>query len=273
MGVGAMADAVLDRNHNARRSGSRPRDSDRRRVEILFHRYREYRDEAAREELFQRFMPLAQRLARRYGRGSEPLEDLVQVACVGLVNAIDRFDAERGRSFTAFAVPTILGELKRYFRDSCWALHVPRGMQERVLEMNHAVESLSRELGQSPSPRQLADALGMTTEEVLETLEAGAAFNTRSLDAPAGPFDDDRRDLLGSLGETDGRFEMVEYGAVLGRALRALPERERRILALRFATGLTQAEIAKQVGISQMHVSRLIRRSLERLRVVVEARR
>jgi RNA polymerase sigma-B factor len=241
---------------------------DRDHEHILFVRYRRDGDMAAREELVKRFLPLARRLARRYERASEPLEDLVQVASVGLVKAIDRFEAEQGTGFSSYAVPTILGELKRHFRDSGWALHVPRGMQERVLKVNEAVEHLSGELGRSPSPQQVAEELSLPVEEVLEAMEAGAAYDTVSLDAPLRSSEDERTTFADSMGETDGSFELVEHSATLGRVLRAMPERERSILYFRFAEGLTQVEIAERIGISQMHVSRLIRRALERLRVV-----
>jgi RNA polymerase sigma-B factor len=247
----------------------KPHQGDGRNAEhILFVRYRRDGDMAAREELVKRFLPLARRLARRYERASEPLEDLVQVASVGLVKAIDRFETEQGIGFSSYAVPTILGELKRHFRDSGWALHVPRGMQERVLKVNEAVEHLSGNLGRSPTPQQVADELRLPVEEVLEAMEAGAAYDTVSLDAPLRSSEDDRTTFADSIGETDGRFELVEHSATLGRVLRAMPERERTILYLRFAEGLTQVEIAERIGISQMHVSRLIRRALERLRVV-----
>jgi RNA polymerase sigma-B factor len=236
--------------------------------QLLFVRYRRDGDMAAREELVKRFLPLARRLARRYDRASEPLEDLVQVASVGLVKAIDRFEIGQGIGFSSYAVPTILGELKRHFRDSGWALHVPRGMQERVLKVNEAVEHLSGELGRSATPQQVADELRLPVEEVLEAMEAGAAYDTVSLDAPLRSSEDERTTIADSVGETDGRFELVEHSATLGRVLRAMPERERTILYLRFAEGLTQGEIAERIGISQMHVSRLIRRALERLRVV-----
>src|ERR671935_2890055 len=243
----------------------------RRHEQLLFLRYQRSGDMVAREELVRRFLPLARRLARRYERASEPLEDLVQVASVGLVKAIDRFQAEQGTGFSSYAVPTILGELKRHFRDSGWALHVPRGMQERVLKVNEAVEHLSGELGRSPSPQQVAEQLCLPVEEVLEAMEAGAAYDTISLDAPLRTGDDERATFADSMGTTDDRFELVEHSATLGRVLRAMPERERSILYLRFAEGLTQVEIADRVGISQMHVSRLIRRALERLRVVAGA--
>src|SRR5919198_5325061 len=244
---------------------------EREREESLFALYQQQGDMRAREKLVEPFLPLARRLARRYERASEPLDDLVQVASVGLVKAIDRFQAEQGTGFSSYAVPTILGELKRHFRDSGWALHVPRGMQERVLKVNEAVEQLSGELGRSPTPQQVAEQLSMPVEDVLEAMEAGAAYDTVSLDAPLRTSDDERTTFADSMGETDDRFELVEYSATLGRVLRAMPERERAILYLRFAEGLTQVEIAERIGISQMHVSRLIRRALERLRVVAGA--
>jgi RNA polymerase sigma-B factor len=238
---------------------------------MLFVRYQRHGDMAAREELVRRFLPLARRLARRYERASEPLDDLVQVASVGLVKAIDRFETDHGAGFSSYAVPTILGELKRHFRDAGWALHVPRGMQERVLKVNETVERLSGRLGRSPTPQQVATELQMPVEDVLEAMEAGAAYDTVSLDAPLRSSDDDRGTFADSVGETDGRFDLIEHSATLGRTLRAMPERERSILYLRFAEGLTQVEIAERIGISQMHVSRLIRRALERLRVVAAA--
>ena len=246
-------------------------DNGRAAERLLFVRYQRNGDMAAREELVKRFLPLARRLARRYERASEPLEDLVQVASVGLVKAIDRFETEQGTGFSSYAVPTILGELKRHFRDSGWALHVPRGMQEKVLKVNEAVEHLSGELGRSPSPQQVAEQLGMPVEEVLEAMEAGAAYDTVSLDAPLRSSEDEGATFADSMGEADERFELVEHSATLGRVFRAMPERERTILYLRFAEGLTQVEIAERIGISQMHVSRLIRRALERLRVVAGA--
>jgi len=234
----------------------------------LFNRYLKDGDMVAREQLAERFLPLAKRLARRYERASEPLEDLVQVASVGLVKAIDRYEPEHGSSFSSYAVPTILGELKRHFRDAGWALHVPRGMQERVLKVNQAVERLSGPMGASPSPQAVATELRMSVEDVLEAMEAGAAYDTISLDAPLRSSDDEGASLGDAVGAVDDRLDLIEHSAGLGRALRAMPERERSILFLRFAQGLTQVEIADRVGISQMHVSRLIRRTLERLRVV-----
>ncbi len=278
-----IAQTPRRRSSTARRTGAGRRpdshsspipgrfEAERSREQLLFIRYRQSGDVRAREELVRRFLPLARRLARRYARASEPLEDLVQVASVGLVKAIDRFESEGGNGFSSYAMPTILGELKRHFRDSSWALHVPRGLQERVLKLNEAVEQLSGVLGRSPTPQELASELSMPVEAVLEAMEAGAAYDTVSLDAPLRSAGDERATYADAVGEMDGRFELVERSASLGRALRAMPERERLILYLRFAEGLTQLEIADRVGISQMHVSRLIRRALERLRVVAGA--
>lgn len=236
--------------------------------ERLFERFQCDGDLAARAELIERYLPLAKRLARRYERASEPLEDLVQVASLGLIKAIDRFDISRGDAFSSYAVPTILGELKRHFRDAGWAVHVPRGLQERVLEVNHAVETLSRDLGRSPSPQQVALKVERPVEQVLEAMEAGAAYDTISLDRPRRTEEDETGTVADGLGESDERFELIEDRSTVGRAFKTLPERERTIVYLRFAEGLTQAEIAQRIGISQMHVSRLIRRAIDRMRVV-----
>jgi RNA polymerase sigma-B factor len=261
----------LVRGSRPRRAGLSGSLGQRREEQTLFFRYQRDGDTNARRELVDRFLPLARRLARRYEQGSEPLEDLVQVASLALLKAIDRFDAARGDAFSSYAVPTILGELKRHFRDAGWALHVPRGLQERVLEVNTAVEGLSRELGRSPSPQQVSDQLDVPVEEVLEAMEAGGAYNTTSLDMPRRTGDEEPRTIAETLGETDERFELIEESATINRGLRSLPERERSIIYLRFAEGLTQAEIAKRIGISQMHVSRLIRRAIERVRLVTAA--
>ena len=236
----------------------------------LLVRYHRGGDAGARDELVTRMMPLVRRLARRYQRAGEPLDDLVQVGCVGLVKAIDRFDLERSTSFASFAVPTILGELKRHFRDHGWAVHVPRGMQERVLRVENASASLSRRLGRAPSVEEVARTLGIPVEEVLEAKEAGAGYETVSLDAPR-PGDDDGS-LTDTLGAVDTRLELVDDRSAIGPALAALPDRERRIISLRFDEDLTQQEIAERIGVSQMHVSRLLRRSLTKLRTVAEAR-
>jgi len=231
--------------------------------ERLLRRYRDG-DLAARDELVEMLRPLAIRLAGRYRHTTEPQEDLEQVACMGLIKAIDRFDPDLG-AFTRYAVPTILGELKRHFRDRAWGMHVSRSLQERFLKVGDAVDQLTGKLGRSPTPRDLANATGLSLEEVLEALDASTAYAPAALDAPRGDGEDGGATIGDSLGAEDERFELVELGASLAPALRALPERERQILQLRFVEDLTQSEIADRIGISQMHVSRLLRRSIERL--------
>ena len=237
----------------------------------LLTRYKGNRDETARAELVERFLPLARQLARRYARPNEPVDDLFQVASMGLLKAIDRFEPERGHAFSTFAVPTIVGELKRYFRDTGWAVHVPRPIQERIGQVNRAVNDLSRELGRSPAPHEVAGKIGASIEEVLEALDAAKAFDAVSLDMPRGNGDDVGSAYADTVGECDERFEMVEYNAVIEPTMAALPQRDRLILRLRFEEDMTQSEIAERLGISQMHVSRIIRRSLDRLRTVAEA--
>jgi RNA polymerase sigma-B factor len=246
--------------------------SERHDEERLFERYHRTGDPTARDELIRRCLPLARSLAGRYARAGESLEDLVQVANVGLIKAVDRFDPTRGIAFSSFAVPSILGELKRHFRDHGWAARVPRPLQERVLKVNTCSERLSSRLGRSPKPREVAAETGMSLDEVLEAIEAGTAFDSMSLDAPVSRGEeDDGATYADSVGTVDERLELVEYRSVVAATSRALPTREREVLVLRFAEDMTQSEIASRVGISQMHVSRLIRRSLERLQAVAAA--
>jgi RNA polymerase sigma-B factor len=234
--------------------------------EQLLRRYHESGDLDAREELAVRLMPLARQLASRYRHSGEPLEDLTQVACVGLLKAIDRYDPERGTGFTRYALPTMLGELKRHFRDKGWALRVPRATQELALKVNEALGTLPAKLGRAARPRDVADAIGVSVEDVLEAMEAATAYEATSLDAPRGTSDDDEEWTHGgALGDEDEGYELVELSDALRGTVAALPARERLILRLRFERDLTQAEIANCVGVSQMHVSRLLRRSLDRL--------
>jgi RNA polymerase sigma-B factor len=250
-------------------SASEKRASDDRR---LLERYHATGDSRAREELVERFLPLARQLARRYQRTNEPLDDLMQVASVGLVKAIDRFDPSRGTAFSTFAVPTILGELKRYFRDSGWAAHVPRGMQERAMKLDQAVEQLYRKLGRSPSTKEVAVHLDQTEEEVLEALEAQGAYDAVSLEQHRSDDPDSSGDTYAdTISTEEERYELVEYKAAIAPTLSALSPRDRLILHLRFSEDQTQSEIAERIGVSQMHVSRLIRRALARLRTVVRA--
>jgi RNA polymerase sigma-B factor len=236
--------------------------------EATFMRYQRTGDPAARAELVDRFMPLARNLARRYEQCGEPFEDLVQVANLALVKAVDRFDPARGLRFTSYAVPTILGELKRYFRDAGWALHVDRRMQERVIEVMRAIDYLAAGSGRSPTSQELSAYLGLPVEQVIEALGANAAHETVSLETPTHSDDEGTATLGDTFGEIDRRYDVVEDTASISRAIRALPERERSILLLRFNADLTQREIAEEFGLSQMHVSRLISQALERLRTV-----
>ena len=232
----------------------------------LLLRYHREGDLAAREELVVRFLPLARQLAARYRHAGESVEDLVQVASLGLLKAIDRCDPERGDGFARYAVPTMLGELKRHFRDKGWSVHVPRATQELVLKVSDALGSLPAKLGRSPRPRDVAEALGEPVEDVLEAMEAATAYEATSLDAPRpGSADDDGWTYRDSLAEEDPGYELVDIGETLRGTLAALPARERLILRLRFERDMTQAEIAELIGVSQMHVSRLLRRSLDRL--------
>jgi len=238
--------------------------------EQLFERWQRGGEEPAREELVRRYLPLARSLARRYGRSSEPFEDLLQVASLGLLKAIDRFDGERGHAFQSYAVPTILGEMRRYFRDSGWAIHVPRGAQERALKVRDAQERLSNETGRPPTANQIAEYLEIDIEDVLDALQAIRAYETVSLDAPRGT-DDDVVPYGDTIGREDDHYELVELDATVASALGHLPARDRLVLQLRFVEDLTQTEIAERVGISQMQVSRLLRRSLDQLRALTGA--
>jgi RNA polymerase sigma-B factor len=237
----------------------------------LFLRYRQHGDLAARGELFERFLPLAQGLARRYWRRRDQIDDLEQVASVGLVKAIDRFDHDRGIAFSSYAVPTIVGELKRHLRDTGWALHVPQRMQERALEVGQAAETLRSRLGRSPTTDEVATTVGLTAEAVAEAVEAASAFDTVPLDRPDGDGEQ-RGDNEILVAFEDDRFDLIEYEATIGPALAALPPRERLILRMRFEADMTQSEMAERLGMSQMHVSRLLRKALGRLRTVARAR-
>jgi RNA polymerase sigma-B factor len=237
----------------------------------LLRRYHQGGDLEAREQLIEQYLPLVRSLARRYANRGEQLEDLVQVGAIGLIKAIDRFDVDRGVELSTYATPNIIGEIKRHFRDKGWSIRVPRGLQELNVRLSQLLERLTAELERSPTIPELAEAAGVTEEEVLEALESGQAYTTVSLSAPTSQGEDGQVDPLESLGELEHAYEVSEDRAVLAPGLEALDERERRILHLRFWEGLTQSQIAAQVGISQMHVSRLIRRSLEKIRAEIAA--
>ncbi len=218
-----------------------------------------------RAETVEAFMPLAKSLARRYHRGEEPLDDLEQVAALGLLKAIKGFNPDRGSAFASFAVPTIVGELRRHFRDKGWTIRVPRDLQELSLAVQRRSDHLTTEMGRPPAVEQLASELGREVEEILEAREALRAMRPASLDRPAQAGDDEDDTPLARIGELDPGYERTDEAVTIGRLVRGLPERERRILALRFGGDLTQSEIGEQLGISQMHVSRLLRRTIEDL--------
>jgi len=232
----------------------------------LLIRYHREGDPAAREQLVTRFLPLARQLARRYQRGGEPLDDLIQVASLGLLKAIDRFDPARETAFSSFAVPTILGELKRHFRDKGWSVRVPRDLQELAVKVDRVGDEMSRELGRAPTPAELAERTGTTLEQVLEAREASAAYRAVSLDRPRSEEDEEGDSFADAFGVVDPGFDLAEDAATVERLMRVLSEREREVLRLRFEEDLTQSEIGQRVGVSQMHVSRLIRQSIARLR-------
>jgi RNA polymerase sigma-B factor len=234
-----------------------------------FEAFAESRDPALRDSLIEAHLGLAEYLARRFANRGEPLDDLVQVASLGLVKAVERFDPARGLEFTTFATPTIVGELKRHFRDKGWAVRVPRRVQELHLRVTRVIDDLALELGRSPTVQEIAKRAGTTEDEVVEAVDAGSAYRSASLDA--GRSDDDETPgLLGQLGELDPELARAERRAALGPLISELPEREQVMLYLRFYEGMTQSEIAKRLGISQMHVSRLLSRSLQQLRELAE---
>jgi RNA polymerase sigma-B factor len=243
-----------------------PRTSRERADQRLFERFAATRDVADRAAIIERFMPLARQLASSYDRPQEPFDDIYQVACYGLVKAVDRFELERGRAFTSYAVPTIVGEIKRHFRDRTWAVRVPRDLQELSLRVDRVVGDLTRTLGRQPSVAEVAEAVQVEPEDVLEAMEAGSAYRTNSLDAPRPGGDDEDGATVGeALGEVDAGFARVENRVLLADLLRTLPARERLVIELRFDGECTQAEIGERIGVSQMQVSRILRSTLARL--------
>ncbi len=238
----------------------------------LFLRYRDG-DTQARDQLVARFLPLARQLARRYQRASEPLDDLLQVASMGLIKAIDRFDADREIAFSSYAVPTILGEIKRHFRDRTWAVRVPRDLQELTLKVDRIVGELADALHRQPSVTEIAAAVGADEEDVLEALQAGGAYRAISFEAPRGGNDgeDDVTTLADSIGFDEEGFDRAEERATLASLLSSLTPREREVLRMRFEEDMTQAEIGAVIGVSQMQVSRVIRQALARLRAAADS--
>jgi RNA polymerase sigma-B factor len=233
-------------------------------VEALLVAYHRDGDERAREQVLVELMPLVRALAARYAGRGEPHEDLVQVGSIGLIKAVDRFDIERGADITSYAVPTIVGEIRRHFRDKGWALHVPRRLKELSVRLSRVLDQLTSELGRSPTIAELARAVGADEEDVVDALDSTNAYSTRSLQAPFEEGGDDY--LADRLGTEDAGFEEVDDGSLVAEGLAALDERERRIVEMRFFEEMTQSQIAAEIGISQMHVSRLLRRALATMR-------
>lgn len=239
-----------------------------RSVEELLIAYHRAGDQSAREAALVELMPLVRALASRYAGRGEPLEDLVQVGSVGLIKAVDRFDVDRGVDFTSYAIPTIVGEIRRHFRDKAWAMHIPRRLKELSLRLSRTLDELTTELGRSPTIAELALATGVDEEDVVDALDSSNAYTTRSLHAPYEEGGDDS--LADRLGTEETGYAEVEDGALVAAGLGALDERERQIVELRFFEEMTQSQIAAEVGISQMHVSRLLRRALATMRGRIE---
>lgn len=216
-----------------------------------------------RDEVIMNHLPLVRALARRYANRGEPLDDLIQVGTIGLIKAVDRFDPSRGTDLASFATPTILGEIRRHFRDRSWMIHVPRGTQDAHVRVNRTVDELTSRLRRSPTVREIGEEAGLTEEEVLDAMAAGGAYQPLSLSRPGNSAEEDETIDVGFYEEG---FEWAEGRAALGDRFQELPEREQKILSLRFREGMTQSEIASVIGISQMHVSRLIAKALETLR-------
>lgn len=249
---------------------SHPRPGERLSDEELLFAYRRDGQLWARTEVIKRTLPLARRLAHRYRHAEQPLDDLFQVACVGLVKAVDRFDPDRSTRFSSYAIPTMLGELKRHFRDQGWAVHVPRDLQERALAFGRESHRLARTLGRSPTIRELAQSLNWNDEQALEASEALHSYYAASLDAPVSHDGEESGTLVEALGAEDDRFALAESRQSVSAAWAKLPELERRVVVLRFLQDLPQRQIAEQVGYSQMHVSRLLRRALASLLAAAE---
>ena len=224
------------------------------------------RQAQCREELVSLHLPLVDHCARRFINRGEPLDDLIQVGTIGLIKSVDRFDSARGVEFSTYATPTIIGEIKRYFRDKGWAIRVPRRLQELRMSISAITGEMSQDLGRSPTPRELADRLGVSVEEVMEGIESTNAYSTLSLDAGDSGDDSHRNSILDSLGIEDEALAHVEIRESIKPLIEQLPHREKRILMLRFFRGMTQTQIAEEIGVSQMHVSRLLNRTLAQLR-------
>jgi RNA polymerase sigma-B factor len=246
-------------------------DEEREELRQKFTAYAATRDVELRDELIEAHLRLAEHLARRFSNRGVPVDDLIQVASLGLVKAVERFDPERGLEFSTFATPTIVGELKRHFRDKGWAVRVPRRVQELHVEINALVGELTQRFGRSPTIPEIAERAGTSEEEILEAIEAGQAYRSASIDAPGVESDESTPGLSDQLGEHDAGLMDAENRMLLSELIQTLPKREQLMLHLRFFEGMTQSQIADRLGISQMHVSRLLAKSLALLREAAEA--
>jgi RNA polymerase sigma-B factor len=264
--------AILQEGQLSSAMRTRRCDAGRLRAErALLERYLQRRDPGDREMLVERFLPLARALARRYQRTGEPFDDLFQVACLGLVKAIDRFDLDRDVAFSTYAVPTIMGEIRRYLRDSTWSVRVPRALQELTLRVDKNVIELASDLHRQPTVAEIARAAAATQEQVLDALQAAGAYRATSLDTPRAG-EDEACDTLGdTVASTEQGFGLAEDRATLAQLLRAITPREREVLHLRFEENLTQRQIGQRIGVSQMQTSRIIRHSIARLRTAARA--
>ena len=238
---------------------------DKERTRELFRLYKEKGDEEARDQLIVSHLNLVRFLASKFKNRGEPLDDLVQVGTIGLIKAIDRFDPGRGLEFTTYATPTILGEIKRHFRDKGWSIRVPRRLQELSAKVNQATEELTVELQRSPSVEEIAAKLGVSAEEILEAMESSGAYTSVSLEAGGTSEDDEAPALIDRLGSVDEDLDASDDRMVIDDAIRDFSPREQEIVRMRFIDGLTQVEIAKRLGVSQVQVSRLLRRTLRKI--------
>ncbi len=238
---------------------------DKERTHELFRLYKEKGDEEARDQLIVSHLNLVRFLASKFKNRGEPLDDLVQVGTIGLIKAIDRFDPERGLEFTTYATPTILGEIKRHFRDKGWSIRVPRRLQELSAKVNQATDELTVELQRSPSVEEIAAKLGVGAEEILEAMESSGAYTSVSLEAGGSSEDDEAPALIDRLGSVDEDLDASDDRMVIDDAIRDFSPREQEIVRMRFIDGLTQVEIAKRLGVSQVQVSRLLRRTLRKI--------
>jgi len=264
----SMTPSTLATSSSRRAGADTP---DRVATEELFARWQQHGDRPARDELVRRFLPLARKLARRYNGAREPFDDLVQVASLGLVKAVDRYDLDRGTAFSSFAVPTILGELKRYFRDLGWAVHVPRGAQELAVKVEEAHQRLATRTGHAPTVSELAQYLEIEIEDVLDALETARAHHASSLDAPHDDGEGESGSVVDTFGAEDPALLLADDRVTVGEAARQLSEREREVLHLRFVDDLTQTQLADRVGVSQMQISRILRRAVARLGELTES--